>query len=100
MSGGSYNYLCYKSDEELFGYGVDETLDQMVNDLAQLGYADDVAREATELLMTIRAARLRVNVIHERLSPVFRAREWWMSGDRSEEEFKKTLEEYRKETSA
>ncbi len=93
MSGGSYNYLCYKDADTIFN----ETheLSNMVDRLAGLGYAEDAANEAMELLLTIRQSSVRIQVILDRLSGVFKAVEWWDSCDSGEKEVIEALKKYR-----
>ncbi len=93
MSGGSYEYLCYKSTDEIISNQT--TLEQMANDLAKLGYAADVAAETWDIIYTLRAFETRMQVALDRMQPIWLAREWWQSGDTSEEGFKRILEEYR-----
>lgn len=93
MSGGSYDYLCFKGADELVCHqGV---IDEMASRLSGLGYAQDAARETFELLQIIRAYETRVSVIRDRLEPIWRSIEWWDSGDSGEDRFKEDLEEYR-----
>lgn len=96
MSGGSYNYLCYAKDEDIFTYSCQHSLKKIYNDFAKLGYADDIAKETFELLSEIKASQNRISTIKERLDPVFKAMEWWKSSDWNEETFKNVLKEYRK----
>ena len=93
MSGGSFNYLCFKSAEDLFGD--QEELEHMVDVLATLGYAQDAAEASARLLNEVRKAEVRINTLLEDLSPVWRAVEWWHSGDTSEDGFKRALDKWR-----
>lgn len=95
MSGGSFDYLCFKEAEELMGNT--EQLEQMAKLLAELGYAEDAARESEELLCLVRQARVRLAVRQARLKGVFQAVEWWKSGDYSEAQVKEALAAYRTE---
>ena len=96
MSGGSYDYLCYKDIDALVESNY--RLEEMADDLAELGYASDAAKETMGILLDIRAFKNRMEVKLERLGGVWRAMEWWSSCDTSEEGFKKALAEYRGET--
>lgn len=93
MSGGSYNYLCYMDIDTIFN----ETreLESMIDRLSGLGYAADAAREAYELLLTIRQSQVRIEALLQRLSGVFKAVEWWDSADWTEKEVKEALRTYR-----
>ena len=96
MSGGSYDYLCYKDASDLFDY--ENQIRSMSDRLAELGYAEDAAKETEELILILRQFQNRVNARLERLQPVWRAVEWWDSGDSSEVGVKRALSEYRGET--
>ena len=54
-------------------------------------------KETEELIIILRQFQNRVNARLERLSPVWRAVEWWDSCDTSEDGVKKALSEYRGE---
>lgn len=95
MSGGSFEYLYRKDVEELIQN--EEQLERMASELAALGYAQDAAREAEELLCIVRQARVRIETRHQRLSNVFWAMEWWRSSDIGEDGVKKALQKYRGE---
>lgn len=93
MSGGSFDYLYVKSIDELMAY--DGNLDMMADKLATLGYAEDAARETTEFLMELRAGRIRLETMQRRLSDLWKAVEWWVSGDYGEDAVKEALAKYR-----
>jgi hypothetical protein len=95
MSGGTFDYLCYKSAGELLE--ADHELQSMADALAELGYAEDAARETQEILLTIRAMRNRVQVSIDRLTDVWRTMEWWRSGDYSEDQLEEALAKFRGE---
>ena len=98
MSGGSFNYLCDARDlEDLMAKRHD--LSDMVDALAHLGYAADAAQETASLLAQIRAANARAEASTERLRDVWKAVEWWKSGDRDEDAVKEALDKYRGEIS-
>lgn len=95
MSGGSYDYLCHSEPRELFGrLG---TIETMASDLAELGYAQDAAKETEELLLLLRQIEMRLEVRFYRLQPIWKAMEWWRSCDWGEDDVKAALAEYRKE---
>ena len=95
MSGGSYNYLCYTDGDTIWNnIG---NLSDMSARLAGLGYADDAARETEELLVMMRQARNRIETRIKRLSDVWRAVEWWDSGDSGEDHVRLALARYRAE---
>lgn len=95
MSGGSYDYLFIKDPEDLLS--MQDTVQSMSDRLAGLGYAPDAAQETQELLLTLRQFENRIHAITKRLSPVWRAVEWWDSGDSGEDGLVRALAEYRGE---
>jgi hypothetical protein len=94
MSGGSYDYLCFKDAGELV-HGYEAQLESMIDRLASVGYAEDAAKESMDLLLEVRAYRVRVDAMIARLSPVWKAVEWWDSGDSGPDDLKESLAEYR-----
>jgi hypothetical protein len=99
VSGGSYNYLCWTDDlpELLDRAG---NLDEMSKRLAGLGYAADAARETEELLLLLRQFHNRAMARVERLSGVWKAVEWWDSGDWGEGRLREALAKYRGDSRA
>lgn len=95
MSGGSFNYLCY-TDIETIVEKLEE-LESMADALAKLGYANDAAKETTELLLYLRARNVHIETHLNRLSEVWHAVEWWRSCDSGESDVKKALVKYRGE---
>ena len=94
MSGGSFNYLCYKDEDELFNHQFD--LDQMATELIELGFLD-AAKETLATLAIIKQALTRVRVAKQRLDEVWKAVEWYRSGDCSEKDVQAAIAEYRGE---
>ncbi len=95
MSGGSYNYLCFKEIDELINMQSD--LQDMSDRLAGLGYATDAARETQELIQIIRQSINRMEPIKKRLYGIWHAVEWWDSCDSGEDDLKSELKRYRGE---
>lgn len=93
MSGGSFNYLCYAELPDLLNRDWD--IQSMADELAKLGYAKDAAKETMDLLLDLRSAVNRLETRKEHISDVWKALEWWHSGDWSEESFKEELEKWR-----
>ena len=93
MSGGSYDYLYSKDVEDLLH--TQETIQNMADRLAGLGYASDAAKETQELLLTLRQFENRISAMKERLSDVWHSVEWWDSCDSGEDGVKNALEKYR-----
>lgn len=62
MSGGSYDYICFRIEDLLTDKMYDDTLNEMVSDF--------------------------VSVVHDL--------EWWQSGDISEEDYRDTVDKFKK----
>jgi len=92
MSGGSYSYLCYKDADQILEHLSE--LEDMRDRLAELEYAADAAQETAELILIINQFFVRAGEVIDRLAPVWKAVEWWDSGDSGEDNLKKTLVEY------
>ncbi len=97
MSGESYNCVWAIEAEEFVGSYKDDDLQEMVDDLAKLGYADDLAQETMAFMLEVRAIRVRLQSRHKRLQSAWRALSYWQSCDSSEDSFKKALAQYRGE---
>jgi len=93
MSGGSYNYLCHANADDLINKTGD--IQDMADRLASLGYAQDAAKETQALLLTVRQYENRIQAMKERLHDIWRAVEWWESGDSGEEGVRDALDKYR-----
>jgi hypothetical protein len=93
MSGGSYNYMCFKDGSELFGF--ESELQGMADRLAALGYATDAAKATYKALETIRKYKAYLDVVAEELHGVWHAVEWWDSGDSGEMSLASELMRYR-----
>ena len=92
MSGGSLNYLCYKSPEELFHYIAE--MEEVEAELITRN-AMDIAKDVRRLIEYIKTAENRIGVLSEQLNNVFHAVEWWQSGDIGDDSMLKALENYR-----
>jgi len=95
MSGGSYSYLFTKEPGDLVNGTGEQDLEAMIDRLAGLGYAEDAARESMVVLAELRAARVRLGTMMERLSGIWKAVEWWDSSDSGEEDVRAALLAYR-----
>lgn len=93
MSGGSFNYLCYREVDELINSQDD--LESMRNTLIKYGY-EDIAKDTQRLIEHIKSARRTIETLGNMLEPVFHAVEWYESGDYGEDTMIKILEKYRK----
>lgn len=96
MSGGSYNYLCFKDGEELFEYGRLHDLENMASRLIELGY-EDAAKEVLHMKYTIQQSLVRVQVMKDRLEDVMKAVEWNDSGDSGIDRVEEAIKKYRNE---
>lgn len=94
LSGGSFDYLCYKDVPELMNSSSIENLESMVQHLQEYGY-EDIARDTQRLIEYIQSASIRIEVLSENLNDVFHAVEWHESGDISTETMIERLENYR-----
>jgi hypothetical protein len=95
MSGGSFNYLFCKDAPDFFGYAPREDLERMAAALTDAGDAEDAARETEEILAIIAGTERRVDARLERLRGVWKAMEWWKSGDGGEDGLRAALTKYR-----
>lgn len=71
-----------------------ELLEEMADYLNQNGYKD-VAKDTRRLVEYIKSAKIRVETLFETLSPVFKAVEWFDSGDWGEETLNNEILKYR-----
>lgn len=94
VSGGSWDYLYSKDVEQLMQYSNIEMLEDMADYLNQNGY-EDVAKDTRRLVEYIKSAKIRIETLHEMLSPVFKAVEWYESGDSGKDNIVKAIEKYR-----
>lgn len=88
MSGGSYDYLCFNSDD-LSRY--QPVIERMAQRLEGLPYAADAAAETRRILTLLTDAQASA----ERVADVWRAVEWWDSGDCGDEQVFAALADYR-----
>jgi hypothetical protein len=94
MSGGSWNYLYCKDVDELMNGSSTELLQDMVDRLNSAGFKD-VAKDTQRLVEYIKSASIRIETLFEVLSPVFKAVEWFDSGDWGEETLNNEILKYR-----
>lgn len=96
MSGGSFNYLCYKEFEHFVSYQVGSEAKEMADELEALGYPDLAAltigmkHEAERLIETYEP-------IINALSHAWKGVEWWRSCDWSEEQAREWCDKAREE---
>lgn len=94
LSGGSFDYLCYKDVPELMNSSSIANLERMVQHFQEYGY-EDIARDTQRLIEYIQSASIRIEVLSENLNGVFHAVEWHESGDIRRETMIAELEKYR-----
>lgn len=95
MSGGSWNYLYCKDVDELMNGLSTELLQDMADRLNSAGF-EDVAKDTQRLVEYIKSASIRIETLFEALSPVFKAVEWFDSGDWGKEALNNEVLKYRK----
>ena len=71
-----------------------ELLQDMVDRLNSAGFKD-VAKDTQRLVEYIKSASIRIETLFETLSPVFKAVEWFDSGDWGEETLNNEILKYR-----
>ena len=94
MSGGSWDYLYSKHIDELMNGSSTELLQDMADRLNSAGF-EDVAKDTQRLVEYIKSASIRIETLFETLSPVFKAVEWFDSGDWGEETLNNEILKYR-----
>jgi Zn-dependent oligopeptidase len=94
MSGGSYEYLCWTQPGDLL-HKTDQ-LEAMVERLDGLPYAREAANQTREVLQEVRGFIEEMDRHREDLAGVWKAVEWWDSGDSSEDDAREAIAEYEK----
>ena len=92
MSGGSFNYLCYKDGIDIFERR--EELKSMRDRLIELGYLD-AAKETESILLVMDSFEVRLQARLDRIRDVWQTVEWCDSGDSEKEDVEKAIEKYR-----
>lgn len=94
MSGGSLNYLYLKEDiGELQGAVSD--MEEVESFMLEKGNAD-IAMDIRRLIEYIKTATNRIECLAEKLSPIFKAVEWFQSADSGMDSVDNAVNEYRK----
>lgn len=83
-----------KDIDELMNGSSTELLQDMVDRLNSAGFKD-VAKDTQRLVEYIKSASIRIETLFETLSPVFKAVEWFDSGDWDEETLNNEILKYR-----
>ena len=94
MSGGSFDYLCFKEFDELITNK--DLIKEMATRLIELGYTD-AAKETLQIKYIIEQAQVRVETHIDRLKELWKAVEWLDSGDSEIEQVKKAYKNYQGE---
>lgn len=96
MSGGSFNYLCHKSVEDLLAGGHDDDLENMEDELRAFGHPHaHRAADATKVLREeIKRTRRELEDRLEGLEKVFHAVEWWRSCDWGPDQVHRVLDSW------
>lgn len=82
MSGGSFNYACFKVEDSEIFQAMNDVRD-IENYLRKYG-KHDAADEILRFINEVETHQRRLAVMGERIAPLLKATEWWVSGDRSE----------------
>ena len=92
MSGGSFDYFCFKDEagEMIQCVGRVEDLANFLRENGKHDAADEVEKFVLDIKMFKRMMELR----HKRLEPIFHAAEWWSSGDMGETEFDEVWQKF------
>lgn len=88
MSGGSYNYLCFHTDNLTEHLG---DLEEMSKRLDGLPWASEAAADTRRIAALLEQAYQQA----QGLTQVWRAVEWWDSGDSGEDQVREEAERYR-----
>lgn len=94
MSGGSYDYLCFKDTDDLFNFR--HQLHNMRDRLTDMGYMD-AAKETESILLILDQVEVRLQARLDRLSPIWHAVEWYDSNDWGKESVEEAIKKYREE---
>jgi len=100
MSGGAYNYLCYKEadgDSDLSIWLHTDEVKRMAHRLMEIADAEDAVSETEELLLIMHQAMMRVRVRIARLHDVWHAVEWRDSMDYGDHQVQDALRRYRED---
>lgn len=84
MSGGSFDYLCFKSAEQLFDRF--NTVEGMLDELRVYKGSRDAVEHTAYMLRDMNETVLRLSRYLEEIKDVWRAVEWHHSGDVGEDQ--------------
>jgi len=80
MSGGSFNYACFKVDESEIFQAMNDVRD--IEDYLRRYGKQDAADEVLRFINEVETHQRRLAVIGARIAPLLKAVEWAASGDR------------------
>jgi hypothetical protein len=80
MSGGHYNYACFKTDEPSEALSALEDFKEMERDLRQIG-KHDAADEVYDYVLELETCQRHLRRRGKRIYELLRAVEWSFSGD-------------------
>ena len=86
MSGGSFDYVCFKVEDPDKILSLSDTLDD-VESFLRRNKKHDAADEVLNLRLTLETHARIVLKLGKRMAPLLMAAEWWDSGDWGEEHF-------------
>lgn len=89
MSGGSFDYLCFRGLGEVVE---GENFEMAMSDLRERPYSTEAGQEMSAILEDFRDLEERFR----QLEGVLKALEWWRSGDSSEEDLKEACAKWKK----
>jgi len=92
MSGGSYNYLCFKDSYEIIS--ARKEIGEMRDRLIELGYLD-AAKETESILLMLDSFEVRIQSRIDRLKFIWKSVEWFDSGDDGKDSVDEAVEKYR-----
>ncbi len=91
MSGGSFNYVAFKVQDDN-PFEATHDLKAMEQWLREKG-KHDAADEILKLILMIETAERRISVMVKRIYPILHGAEWWGSSDWGEDQFDETVVE-------
>lgn len=94
MSGGAFDYLCYKELEHFVSWQIDsEIVESMARELDLL--CPEIAKELRDLKEEAESFRDTWEVRWKKLVPVLKAVEWWCSNDWGKSQVDEAIAKYR-----
>lgn len=91
MSGGSYDYLCFKDSSDILNHL--ETVERMANDLTVEGFPLP-AFMTRKVVLLARSYQARMDKLLGTLQDVWQAQEWYASCDYSLEQVKDAVKKF------